>query len=260
MAVSALTSAVCNGGAVLSLSSHILAHICATVPVCAAIVAAACGALHRLLRCACRATYGQASTEQQLVTLMHVLFAVLYSLQLIPYTYFVCVLLFSDSFFLSLLRWHEVPLAILMRHSVQYAVEAALRAAVRPNPLLLLHHACSLAIIAVAFYSTTVIIFVLKLGLILDCMATYEGLLFATLAARKLGARRRTTRALMAAGLGLYAATRVLQLVALIPLFVGSYGPLSGCGGLGMWWAMLALTSLLLLIQLYTFAICESTN
>lgn len=47
----------------------------------------------------------------------------------------------------------------------------------------------------------------------------------------------------------------MLQLVVLVPFFKGSYGQLAGCGGLGIWWAMLTLTSILLVIQAYTFRI-----
>lgn len=155
-------------------------------------------------------------------------------------------------------------------------------------------------------------------------MATYEVLLFATLAARRLGAPQAAVRAMLVAGILLYAgesagtqplftcsqllsaadiaccvwavpaqrwqryrlpghivhfgtrrhlaeagqgssataapcarpaATRVLQAVVLASFFKGSYGQLAGCDGLGIWWAMLLLTSTLLVIQAYTFRI-----
>ena len=49
----------------------------------------------------------------------------------------------------------------------------------------------------------------LQLGLVLDSFATYEVLLFATLAARKLGASHLAVRALLAAGLTLHAGAHV---------------------------------------------------
>ncbi len=45
----------------------------------------------------------------------------------------------------------------------------------------------------------------LQLGFIFDCMATYEVLLFATLMARRLGASHFAVRALLAAGIFIYA-------------------------------------------------------
>lgn len=41
----------------------------------------------------------------------------------------------------------------------------------------------------------------------------------------------------------------------LLPLIVGAYGQLAGCGGLGTWWAMAVLVTVLLIIQFHTFVI-----
>lgn len=51
------------------------------------------------------------------------------------------------------------------------------------------------------------------------------------------------------------AVTRGLQLAVLLPLFIGGYGQLAGCGSLGTWWAMAVLVGALLLIQAHTFVI-----
>ncbi|KAL4426374.1 hypothetical protein ABPG77_004668 [Micractinium sp. CCAP 211/92] len=229
MALNDLASYACEGNDLVSLSGRMFATIYAWVPTTAGIAVLLFATLHRLLRRSCARTYGTSSLEQQLVTATHALYAALYAIQLVPYTYLVCRILFADNFLLSLLRWYQGAFAILDSHLVLYAIEGALRAVARPSWLLL--------------------------GLIFDCMATYEVLLFATLMARRLGASHFAVRALLAAGIFIYAATRVLQLVVLVPFFKGSYGQLAGCGGLGIWWAMLVLTSILLIIQAYTFRI-----
>lgn len=131
--------------------------------------------------------------------------------------------------------------------------------------------------------------------MITDCFATFEVLLFVTLAARKLGASDRAVRVLLVAGLALYAGehvcsrggtlvlirattpchvphthigtaswqpapscaavTRGLQLAVLLPLFIGAYAQMAGCSSLGTWWAMVVLVAILLVIQAHTFVI-----
>ncbi|KAL4430907.1 hypothetical protein ABPG75_006163 [Micractinium tetrahymenae] len=253
MKLGSLATYACEGNEVISLAGRMFATIYAWVPTAAAIIGLLFGLLHRLLLRTRSRTYGGSSLEQQLVTATHALFTVLYAIQIVPYTILVCRILFADDFLQSLIRWYQGAFVILDSHLVLYAFEGALRVVARPNWLLLLHHVCFFGITATGFFARS--FFVLKLGLIFDCMATYEVLLFATLMARRLGASHAAVRAMLAAGIFIYAATRVLQLVVLIPFFKGSYGQLAGCGGLGVWSAMLVLTSILLIIQAYTFRI-----
>ncbi|KAL4430908.1 hypothetical protein ABPG75_006164 [Micractinium tetrahymenae] len=221
MALSDLDSLICEGNDFTVLAGHLIATIYAWVPTSAGIVVLLFGLLQRLLLRTRSRTYGGSSLEQQLVTPTHALFTAHYAIQIVPYTILVCRILFADDFLQSFVRWNQGAFAILDSHLVLYSFEGALRA----------------------------------LFLIFDCMATYEVLLFATLAARRLGASHAVVRILLFAGMTLYAATRVLQLAVLVPFFTGAYSQLAGCAGLALWWAMLVLTAALLLIQVWTFRI-----
>lgn len=60
----------------------------------------------------------------------------------------------------------------------------------------------------------------------------------------------------MACGLVFYGFTRVLQLVLLIGLFAGGYGYQHKTSkGIALWWTSLVMSTLLVVLQLYTFVI-----
>ena len=82
--------------------------------------------------------------------------------------------------------------------------------------------------------------------LLIDLFATYEFLLYAALVMRRLQAPTARTRAVLVAGVWLYGLTRLVQLAALGTLFVGSVGRL---GGECQYWLLLAVTTVLMLVQ-----------
>ncbi len=100
MALNDLASYACEGNDLVSLSGRMFATIYAWVPTTAGIAMLLFAMLHRLLRRSCASTYGTSSLEQQLVTATHALYAALYAIQLVPYTYLVCRILFADNFLL----------------------------------------------------------------------------------------------------------------------------------------------------------------
>lgn len=95
MALGGLATLLCEGNSFSILARHVFATICAWVPTTAAAVLLLLGAVHAMLSRWCRRCPA-ASLEQQLVTCLHALFALVYAIQIVPYTYLVCRVLFGQ--------------------------------------------------------------------------------------------------------------------------------------------------------------------
>lgn len=117
--------------------------------------------------------------------------------------------------------------------------------------LLLVHHIMFFFLTLMTISSKSVLVF--KAVFIIDLFATYEFGLYAALLFRRLGAPIGRTRSAMGYGLGVYAVTRVIQIMMLWPLFVDGYGLLTT--GRGWYWLLMFLVIFLVCIQKYTFYI-----
>ena len=86
-----------------------------------------------------------------------------------------------------------------------------------------------------------------------------SSLLYASLIARRLDVSTVVVKTIMAAGLGFYAFSRLVQLALLVGLFAAGYSHQHATGkGEGLWWASLILSILLVVLQCYTFVIYGS--
>lgn len=97
MAFGSLTSLLCEGDSFSVLAGHLFATIFAFAPAMAAAVTLLLGVVHAALGRWCR-RYAGAALEQRLVTCLHSLFGLVYAIQIVPYTYFVSLLLFDQDF------------------------------------------------------------------------------------------------------------------------------------------------------------------
>lgn len=132
--------------------------------------------------------------------------------------------------------------------------QGAFRAVLRINCFLLVHHLMFCTIIVLAFQAES--IFIVKVGMITSCFATYEFPLYAALIARKTQLLKRCFGFLIISGLSFYLLTRIVQLVLLIGLFTLSYTPMRNTQrNVALYWVSLVLSVCLVVLQLYTFVI-----
>ncbi|KAI9021137.1 hypothetical protein DFJ74DRAFT_707105 [Hyaloraphidium curvatum] len=209
-----------TAGAAAGLSQAELAKLAlgmlAWIPIAAvAVLVLACTAL-AVCRRSAGAAFAGMEPGQQLVTLQHATFAVVFGLQVVPYTWMFVrfmFLSFTDQFSASAVDFSTTDIQIMVGLFVYgraflYAMEAGLRILVKPNPIILLHHAIFFLLLALGCWLADM--FLLKITLVLDLGAAHEFPLFAALVGHRIG-NRRATRHLLAAGMLWYAATRVLQ-------------------------------------------------
>lgn len=97
MAFGGLTSLLCVGDGATVLAGHLMATLYAWAPTAAAAVVVLMGAVHSALARCCR-RYRDWSIDQQLVTCLHALMSLIFAIQIVPYTWVVCRLLFDQDF------------------------------------------------------------------------------------------------------------------------------------------------------------------
>lgn len=133
-------------------------------------------------------------------------------------------------------------------------LQGAFRAVLRINCFLLVHHLMFCTIIVLAFQAES--IFIVKVGMITSCFATYEFPLYAALIARRTQLLKRCFAFLIISGLSFYLLTRIVQVVLLVGLFTLSYIPMRDTQrNIALYWVSLVLCVFLVVLQLYTFVI-----
>ena len=135
-----------------------------------------------------------------------------------------------------------------------HLLQGAFRAVLRINYFLFVHHLMFCTIIVFAFQAES--IFIVKVGMITSCFATYEFPLYAALIARRTKLLKHCFVFLIISGLSFYLLTRVVQLILLIGLFVLSYQPMRNTQrNIALYWVSLVLSVCLVVLQMYTFVI-----
>lgn len=192
----------------------------------------------------------------RVIFVTHIAFFAIFLATYVPYSIAMVRILFTTGG-LAHLRQSSTYLSVaysLAFQLIMYGAEGSFRAVSRINVFLIIHHLMFCSLVMLAFEAKSP--FVLKLDLIVSCFATYEVLLYAALIVRKTHAHTIVVKAIMAAGLGFYGFTRLLQLVLLIGLFAGGYSYQKETSkGLALWWTSLVMSALLVALQCYTFVI-----
>ena len=133
-------------------------------------------------------------------------------------------------------------------------LQGAFRAVLRINHFLFVHHLMFCTIIVFAFQAES--IFIVKVGMITSCFATYEFPLYAALIVRRTQLLKHCFVFLIISGLSFYLLTRLVQVILLIGLFTLSYRPMRNTQrNIALYWVSLVLSVFLVVLQMYTFLI-----
>lgn len=199
------------------------------------------------------------SQQDMFLLSTHMVFAVLFTVQVFPYTYV------ALNFFFTPLGLHDFMIPwtnSIMEFSLNsrvllYTLEGAVRAVIKPNVFISLHHCLYFVFVITGVVTRSV--FALKVMICLDLFAAWEFALFACLVARKLRMPDMVVRALLIIGIIFYGLTRILQAVILGSLFAYGYAPLSHTSrNRGIYWGFFIMCILFAALQLYTFVIYKS--
>ena len=109
-----------------------------------------------------------------------------------------------------------------------------MRAVLRTNWLLLVHHMLWTILIVIATDGKSV--FAIKLDLLLDWMVCFEAPLFLTLILARLHAPVRLVQTVLLGGLGLYVLSRLVQTAMLMYYFAETYGRMKRAGQHQVYW------------------------
>ncbi|KAI9004357.1 hypothetical protein DFJ74DRAFT_742960 [Hyaloraphidium curvatum] len=220
-----------------------------------ALIAHAAG--HLLLSLAAGNRYRKLEQDQRLVTAQHTMFALAYTLQVVPYTLLFARIMFVrwDAAYLAGTTSHlsDLPAMVglfIFWHAAMYGAEASLRTLVRRNAIVLLHHALFFLLLALSCWFADVL--VIKATLVLDLGAAHEFPLFWALLAHRLSGHPRVTRVLLVVGTAWYEATRVLQTCLLAWMLAACDPGLRRTGG---YWTAAVFGAALTAVQGYTFVI-----
>ena len=122
----------------------------------------------------------------------------------------------------------------MLLHGLLYVVEGCVRAVLRTNWLLLVHHTLWTVLIVIATDGEGV--FAIKLDLMLDWMVCFEAPLFFTLILARLHAPVRLVQATLLGGLAVYVLSRLMQTAMLAYYFSETYGRMQRAGQQQVYW------------------------
>ena len=192
--------------------------------------------------------FPQLEPQTQLVVTMHSAFAVITTLQLVPYTVFALPMWFGPDFIGQVENRYTVLFTFFIVHGVMYICEATTRAVIKLSQLLLWHHALWFIFIFIASVKRSV--FAVKLDFILDYFVCWEFALYLVLIAYRLKAKVFWQQVLLGFAAVTYGVSRVVQLILVIGLFVLSFDRMKPQPAI--YYSMLILTIILIALQTYT--------
>jgi hypothetical protein len=183
----------------------------------------------------------------------NILVAIIYAVQMVPYSFGVMLLLFSSRFDLVVPAIWPFAMTSLCVHMILYVVDIAIRFKyAKFNYLLLLHHMAYCVTVFVSLYYKDV--FSIKFVAYLDAFITFEFGLFALMAYSKLNNRKLTPkwRLFGQFAVFLFIITRILQTIVLIYCFVLGYGRMKSYGYLDLYTFDAVMATTVSVIQGYT--------
>ncbi len=186
----------------------------------------------------------------------HATFALLFTLQVFPYTY--CAFHFWFTTY-GLNDWtipwsNSIMVFGVSSRLFLYVIEGSVRGVIRPFIFITLHHGLFFVFVITGFVTRSV--FALKVMICIDLFASWEFVLFLTLVARKLKVNTAVVKSLLIIGITLYFLTRCLQFAILASLFAYGYQPMSHTArDRGVYWGFALMIICFHLIQTYTYVI-----
>ena len=199
------------------------------------------------------------SEQNVFLVATHMIFAALFTIQVFPYTYCAFHFFFTQyGLHDFMVPWSNsvINFGVISR-LILYAIEAASRAAIRPNVFIALHHCLYFVFVITGLVTRSV--FALKVMICLDLFAAWEFALFACLVGRKVQLHDDIVKGLLLVGITCYGLTRILQAVILGSLFAYGYQPLShSARNRGIYWGFFVMCLLFVVLQLYTFVIYKT--
>ena len=186
----------------------------------------------------------------------HITFAILFTIQVFPYTY--CAFHFYFTTY-GLNDWtipwsSSIMIFGVSSRLILYAIEGSIRGVIRPFIFITAHHGLFFVFVITGFVTRS--IFALKVMICIDLFASWEFMLFWTLVARKLRLNTSIVKALLLIGIGLYFITRCLQFAILATLFAYGYQPMSHTAhDQGVYWGFALMIICFHVIQTYTYVI-----
>ena len=186
----------------------------------------------------------------------HITFAILFTIQVFPYTY--CAFRFYFTTY-GLNDWtipwsNSIMIFGVSSRLILYVIEGSIRGVIRPFIFITAHHGLFFAFVITGFVTRS--IFALKVMICIDLFASWEFMLFWTLVARKLKVNTTIVQALLIIGIGLYFVTRCLQFAILATLFAYGYQPMSHTThDQGVYWGFALMIICFHVIQTYTCVI-----
>jgi hypothetical protein len=159
--------------------------------------------------------YRSLSSADQLIACQHSVYAVLFSLSLIPQTALAFIALFkawTGDYFVSS---HLTILfgLFLASRAMLYLAEACVRGVVKRSWLLIVHHQLFFLIVVMAVWTQNTA--VLGIGVVLDLFACHEAPLYVALLAYRLRWNQAFTRVILQVACGWYILTRLFQTVVI---------------------------------------------
>ncbi|KAK9814558.1 hypothetical protein WJX72_007844 [[Myrmecia] bisecta] len=207
---------------------------------------------HHLLMFISRA-YRRLDTAYQMIVSMHAAYALIYTLQVIPYTLIVVKATFGSDFMGVVVANYRWIFAFVSMQAVMMLTEGTVRGILKLNLLLVGHHLVWYCVLLVALVHHSIL--ALKVGLWLQVFQAYEFGLYVALLAYRLSAPQRVFQALACAGLGIFGITRIAQTILLLAVYGGSYQRQAKQGDLATFWVTLILVLVVFFIQFYTVSI-----
>lgn len=186
----------------------------------------------------------------------HIMFALLFTIQVFHYTY--CAFHFYFTTY-GLGDWtvpwsNSIMVFGVTSRLVLYIIEVSMRSVIRPFIFITLHHGLFFVFVTTGFVTRSV--FALKVMICIDVFASWEFLLFLTLVARKLKVHTFVVKCLLIAGITAYFLTRCLQFAILASLFAYGYIAMSySTYNRGIYWGFLVMIICFHIIQTYTYVI-----
>lgn len=170
----------------------------------------------------------------------HIMFALLFTVQVFPYTY--CAFHFYFTTY-GLGDWtipwsNSIMVLSVTSRLVLYIIEVSVHGVIWPLAFITLHHGLFFVFVTTGFVTRNV--FALKVMICIDLFASWEFLLFLTLVARKLRVHTLIVKCLLISCIRVYFLTRCLQFAILASLSAYGYKPMShSTHNRGIYWGFL---------------------
>eukprot|EP01025_Chloroclados_australasicus_P007771 TRINITY_DN12586_c0_g1_i3.p1 TRINITY_DN12586_c0_g1~~TRINITY_DN12586_c0_g1_i3.p1 ORF type:complete len:407 (+),score=-16.11 TRINITY_DN12586_c0_g1_i3:176-1222(+) len=202
--------------------------------------------VHKLLQKMIQ-VYDSFDSSQQFIVSFHVVMYVVLGIQVFTHSWIMILFFYADPVRV-LIEHNWLFLSLSVSHIILYTVELIVRAVIRVQPAIFLHHCMFMSYLLLLFTNPS--IFILQNEHIVDWMVVFEFLLYAgNICYRTCGkTQKRLVQNVIIGGLVLYVLSRIVQIMMLTQHFVCTDAPKNH-----VYWILVVFAFLLVSIQLYTF-------